>query len=75
MTNQTSGLDSKLGIETITGVHAPASGWWRPADDSNPFRYLQRGDLMPSLEGNRTKWVLDYALPPSRCASVTAGGA
>lgn len=63
---QKSALDSGPGTRAITGVHAPESGWWRPEDDPNPFRYVQKGDLMPSLEGNRTQWVLAYSLPPSK---------
>lgn len=66
MLKQASALDSGPGIRAVTGVHAPESGWWRPEDDPHPFRYIQKGDVMPCLEGNRTQWVLELPLPPSK---------
>lgn len=44
-------------ITSITGHHAPSTGWWRPQDDL-PVRYLQRGDIMPAFEGSQTVWTL-----------------
>lgn len=67
MSKQTSARDSSSATtRAVTGVHAPESGWWRPEDDPQPFRYIQKGSLMPSLEGKRTQWVLELPLPPSR---------
>ena len=48
-----------------TGDHAPISGWWRPDEDPEPFRYVQQGDLMPSLGSSPKLWVLVHELSPS----------
>lgn len=66
----TTSVDSSPGNRAVTGVHAPTSGWWRPEDDPHPFRYIAKGELMPSLEGSPTQWVLEYLLPPSRRAAL-----
>lgn len=71
---QNNGPKAEPGIRAVTGVHAPESGWWRPVDEPQPFRYIQKGDVMPGLEGNRTEWELDYALPPSRRANIARTG-
>lgn len=63
--NKTYTRGQETDLKARTGVHAPASGWWRPEDDPEPFRYLQQGDLMPALGGHETQWVLVYALNPS----------
>lgn len=47
-----------------TGHHAPTSGWWCPDDERRPARYVQEGDIMPSLDGSRTHWTLVRELPP-----------
>ncbi|WP_247046343.1 hypothetical protein [Arthrobacter rhizosphaerae] len=47
-----------------TGHHAPISGWWRPEDDPQPFRYVQRGEIMPALDGSQTRWTLVQQLEP-----------
>ena len=65
---QVSTVDSAAGVRGGTGTHAPVSGWWRPMDDPKPFRYIQQGELIPGVDGNRAVWVLEYALPPSRRA-------
>ena len=52
-------------VTTTTGHHAPTSGWWRPEDEVEPFRYLQQGEIMPSLEGTQTLWKLVLELDPS----------
>lgn len=49
-----------------TGDHAPTSGWWRPDEDPQPFRYLQQGEIMPSLDGARILWTVVLDLPPLR---------
>lgn len=49
-----------------TGEHAQSSGWWRPDEDSQPMRYVQEGEIMPSLAGARTRWTLVNELPPSQ---------
>ncbi|MFB8369688.1 hypothetical protein ACFC25_10010 [Pseudarthrobacter sp. NPDC055928] len=49
-----------------TGDHAPTSGWWRPDEDPQPFRYVQQGEIMPPLGGSRTLWTLVHELPLSR---------
>lgn len=51
-------------VTATTGHHAPTSGWWRPDDDMGPFRYLQQGEIMPSLEGTQTLWILVHELDP-----------
>ena len=48
-----------------TGEHAPISGWWRPDEDPQPFRYVQQGDLMPSLGGSPTLWIVVHELSAS----------
>lgn len=53
-------------VATTTGHHAPTSGWWRPDDDVEPFRYLQQGEIMPSLGGSQTLWILVLEIDPSR---------
>lgn len=52
-------------VTATTGHHAPTSGWWRPDDGPEPFRYLQQGEIMPSLEGAQTLWMLVHELDPS----------
>ncbi|WP_427004931.1 hypothetical protein [Pseudarthrobacter sp. H2] len=52
-------------VTAATGHHAPTSGWWRPGEDPAPFRYLQQGEIMPSLEGTQTLWLLIHELDPS----------
>lgn len=52
-------------VTTTTGHHAPTSGWWRPDDGVEPFRYLQEGEIMPSLGGSQTSWILVLELHPS----------
>ena len=49
-----------------TGHLAPSSGWWRPDDCPMPFRYIQRGEIMPALDGSQTIWTLFYELDPSQ---------
>lgn len=49
-----------------TGHHAPTSGWWRPQDDPKPYRYIQRGQTMPALDGAQTLWTLIHELDPSQ---------
>lgn len=46
-----------------SGDPAPISGWWRPADDPMPFRYLEQGETVPQLGETLTHWtlVLDLA--------------
>ncbi|MCB5291983.1 hypothetical protein [Arthrobacter sp. SO3] len=59
-------------VTATTGHHAPASGWWRPDGDPEPFRYLQQGDIMPSLGGTQAIWKLVQELDPAlmvRCGS------
>lgn len=50
----------------MTGHHAPASGWWRPDGDPTPYRYLQQGELMPSLDGRPVCWMLVLKLVPTQ---------
>lgn len=50
----------------MTGHHAPASGWWRPDGDPKPYRYLQQGELMPSLNGRPVYWTLVLELSPTQ---------
>lgn len=52
-------------ITAATGHHAPTSGWWRPQDDPKPYRYIQRGQTMPALDGAQTLWTLIHELGPS----------
>ncbi len=53
-------------VTAATGHHAPTSGWWRPDDDPEPFRYIQRGEIMPSLEATQMRWTLVHELDPSQ---------
>lgn len=55
-----------ISLTAETGDHAPISGWWRPDEDPQPFRYLQQGEIMPTLGGSRTLWTLAHELPPSQ---------
>lgn len=58
----------------LTGQHAPASGWWSPETEPEPFRYLQRGEIMPALDGDQTMWKLVLELEPlQRIRSSTYG--
>lgn len=52
-------------VTAATGHHAPTSGWWRPEGDPQTFRYMQRGETMPSLEGSQTLWTLVHELDAS----------
>lgn len=54
-----------LAASATTGHHAPISGWWRPENDPKPFRYVQRGEIMPALAGSQTRWTLVHQLEPS----------
>lgn len=47
-----------------TGHHSPESGWWRPDGDPKPWRYIQKGELMPSIDGEPTHWILVLELAP-----------
>lgn len=67
-------VESSPGTKAVTGVHAPVSGWWRPEDDPYPFRYIQKGDLMPGLDGKAATWVLEYPLSPSRLMNLVRLG-
>ncbi|MGX5717540.1 hypothetical protein [Arthrobacter sp. MAHUQ-56] len=69
--NQTYTRDPENAVKAHTGVHAPNSGWWRPADDPEPFRYIQQGDLMPALDGHETQWVMVYPLAPSQRSNLS----
>jgi hypothetical protein len=64
--NQTPRPTRQANATAATGDHAPASGWWRPDEAPQPFRYLQQGDIMPSLGGSPTLWTLVQELQPSR---------
>jgi hypothetical protein len=59
-------------VTAATGHHAPASGWWRPDGDPEPFRYLQQGEIMPSLGGTQTLWKLVPELDPTCTHERTA---
>lgn len=72
---KTSAPESTPLTRAATGVHAPISGWWRPENDPYPFRYIQKGDLMPGLHGKRSNWVLEYSLPPSKRMKLARLGA
>lgn len=63
-----------LPASALTGHHAPVSGWWRPEGDPVPFRYVQRGAIMPALEGSQTQWTLVQELEPSRRVRVLTLG-
>ncbi|TAP38803.1 hypothetical protein EYS21_23060 [Arthrobacter sp. S39] len=52
--------------EAATGHHAPASGWWRPEGEPMPYRYVQEGEVLPSLQGHQVQWTLVLELPPAR---------
>ena len=52
-------------VTATTGHHAPTSGWWRPDGDVEPFRYLQQGEIIPTLKGAQARWELLYELDPS----------
>lgn len=48
-----------------SGDPAPISGWWRPADDPMPFRYIEQGETVPQLGETQTLWTLVFDLAPS----------
>lgn len=56
-------------VNAKTGHHAPSSGWWRPENDSLPVRYLQQGEIMPTVHGSQTVWTLVRNVSPSVRAS------
>lgn len=53
-----------------TGDHAPRSGWWRHEGDPQFPRYVQRGDIMPAIEGTPTLWTFADAWEPGALAAV-----
>jgi hypothetical protein len=56
----------------LTGHHAPVSGWWRPDGETVPFRYVQKGAVMPGLRGSSVSWKLE--LETSGAASEQPSG-
>lgn len=48
-----------------SGDPAPISGWWRPAGDPMPFRYIEQGETMPQPGETPTLWTLVFDLAPS----------
>ena len=48
-----------------TGHHAPRSGWWRnEGNEIRPPRYVQRGDVMPALDGSPILWTFADVMEP-----------
>jgi hypothetical protein len=41
-----------------TGVHCPASGWWRAEIGAEAPIYLFKGSIMPAFGGVATVWHL-----------------
>ena len=62
---RTAGPAQHAGMTAATGHHAPVSGWWRRKEDPKPVRYVQRGEIMPALEGTQTIWTLVQELEPN----------
>lgn len=54
-----------------SGDPAPISGWWQPADDPMPFRYIEQGETVPQLGETQTLWTLVFDLAPSARAHFT----
>lgn len=61
-----------LEVSAATGEHAPVSGWWRPAGDPAPFRYIQEGSLLPALNGSPVVWSLVFQRFPARSVKQAA---
>lgn len=53
-----------------SGDPAPISGWFRPADDPLPFRYIGQGETVPQLGETQTHWTLVFDLAPSARAHL-----
>lgn len=65
------GLTGTQPLMALTGQHAPVSGWWRPDGNPTPYKQIQQGELMPSLNGEPVQWALELAIPPSHRSGLS----
>lgn len=54
-----------------TGHHAPRSGWWRyEGNDVHPPRYVQRGEVMPAMDGSPILWTFADNMEPDALSAA-----